>query len=151
MLTALLALGTLLAVPARVRGNCVAIDGVANQKPLEFRRDDRAEISRRALDLLRSATFEAPAAVATRARWEGERRRPHLHLCFAPARTALSRSSTAGPARKQRIRIDEMVVPFERGGASEYLWVKDRNRIRAFAKYVPGRFEALRQAMNRGH
>jgi hypothetical protein len=144
MLLALVAAGFSQATLAE---EVVSVEGLDDGQPVKLGARSRSTLSRLALEALRSATFEAPAEVASKELWEKTRQGPHFRLVFVPPRAVSFGSSTTRPTRDEKVRIDELVIPLVKGRAPEYIWVADGSRVRAFAKYGPGELEALRKAL----
>jgi hypothetical protein len=125
----------------------VTVGGLQDGQPVVLRPEAEARIAALALETLRSASYEAPPAIATERRWTEARQASHLHLSFRPARTVTFRFSTTGPAAARPVEVAEMLIAISKDQWPDYLLVRERGRVRAFAKYHPGRAQALRDAL----
>jgi len=126
-------------------GDTVAVVIFQGDRPTVLPLENQDQIGRLAVEMLASASYEARPAVAEQG-WVEAIRRPHLFVTFVPPRAVRVRSSTTGPATEQELQVAEIVMRIV-GEWPEYILVRERETVRAFAKFGPREAEALRDAM----
>ena len=136
-----------LPVLAHAGTDTVAVVGIQDGRPLVFTREAEERIAELARELLLTALVEAGPPIATERRWQEARRASHLHVSFTPARTAIFRFSTTGPAAEHEVQVDEMLIPISKDRWPDYILVRERGKMRAFSKYDPRQAEALQDAL----
>jgi hypothetical protein len=57
------------------------------------------------------------------------------------------RFGTTGPAAEKNVEISEMVIAISSGKWPDYVFVRERDRIRAFSKYHPRQAIALEEML----
>ncbi len=135
---------------AQAGAGTVTVGGLQDGQPVVFRPDAEARIASLALGILNSASYEAPPAIATERRWTETRQASHLHLSFTPARTVTFRFSTTGPTAERPVEVAEMLIAISKDQWPDYILVRERGQVRAFAKYHPSQAQALRDALSAG-
>jgi len=129
-------------------GDTVAVVIFQEDRPAVMALENQDIIGRLAVEMLASASYEAGPAVAEQG-WREAIRRPHLYVTFLPPRAVRVRSSTAGPATEQELQVAEIVMRIV-GEWPDYILVRERETVRAFAKYGSREAEALRAALRIG-
>ena len=129
-------------------GDTVAVVIFQEGRPSILALDDQDRIGRLAVEMLASASYEAGPAIAEQG-WLEAIRRPHLYVTFLPPRAVRVRSSATGAAAEQELEVAEIVMRIV-GEWPEYILVRERQTVRAFAKYGPREAEALRGALRIG-
>jgi hypothetical protein len=94
------------------------------------------------LELLLSASYEASQA-ASEKRFEGGLRTNHLRLNFRPS----YRFSTTSPASEQTVELIELLIPISASSLPDYVFMRERGRLRAFAKYHRQSAQALQEML----
>jgi hypothetical protein len=144
-----LALGVLPLLASADPGT-VTVAGLQDGRPLLLSPEAQEMVARLAVDLLRTASYEAGPTIATEERWQAARQGPHLHVRFDPPRAATLRSSTTGPAVEHRVQVAALLMSIAGDRWPDYLLVRERGTVRAFAKYHATQAQALRDAMEAG-
>ena len=140
----------LVALPAMsvAAGDTVAVVIFQADRPTVLALENQDRIGRLAVEMLASASYEAGPAVAEQG-WLEAIRRPHLYVTFVPPRAVRVRSSATGVATAQELQVAEIVMRIV-GEWPDYILVRERETVRAFAKFGPREAEALRDAVRIG-
>jgi hypothetical protein len=94
----------------------------------------RVDLEAASVALLESCDYEAQNDVATDSRWQRVSESDHVELKFSTPKIVQLVCSTTGPARKQTVICDEVLIPVV-GRFPDYVLVLSQSRVRAFAKY----------------
>ena len=129
-------------------GDTVAVVIFQEDRPTVLALENQDRIGQLAVEMLASVSYETGPAIAEQG-WREAIRRPHLYVTFVPPRAVRVRSSTAGPAVEQELQVAEIVMRIV-GEWPDYILVRERETVRAFAKYGPREAEALRDAVRIG-
>lgn len=127
--------------------NSVTVIGLQESKRIEFPAQSGDQIATLAIELLQTAGYEADQSVATEGRFKQAQQTAHLHLTFTPPRNVAFRFTTTGPSAEKNVEITEMIIPISAIKMPDYIFVREREKIRAFAKYHPQPAQALQAAL----
>lgn len=145
-----IAILTLLVGLAATAHAASSVSGKQNGSSLNIRASDATQIETLALALLVSCDFEAPAEIATEARWNQARDGYHVRCAFTPVKNvtfSFSGRFTTGPASEQTVKVTELLIPISSTKFPDYALVREGDRIRAFAKYRPSPAKALQDVL----
>ena len=132
---------------AQGSSNTVTVVGFQEGKRTEFVSEGRDHIVALSVELLRTASYEADGSVATEDRFKQAEQASNLRLKFTPPRSIAFQFSTTGPATENTVEITELVIPISTTRFPDYVFVRERGKIRAFAKYHPRPAQALQDAL----
>ena len=127
--------------------NAVIVTGRQNSKQIELSLNVRDQIVTHALALLRTASYEADQSISTEERFQRVRQDANIHIIFSKPQEITVRASTTGPAVDDDLMLSEMLIPISASNWPDYVFVRDRNTVRAFAKYSPESAQALREML----
>lgn len=130
----------------------VAVSVFQDGKKQVFERKIQDRIVMLALELLRSADTENDQSVATEDRFTRAQQTAHLRLTFTqPVKVAFRFSGrfTTGPATLQTVEISELMIPISSTSFPDHIFVREREKIRAFAKYRAPQAQALQDVLKK--
>ncbi len=134
---------------AQASTNTVVVTAFQEGKRVELVSEARDRIVALSIELLRTASYEADASVASDERFKQAEQASHVRLDFASPRSVTFTFSTTGPASEKTVEITEMVIPISVSRFPDYIFVREQGRIRAFAKYAPKPAQALQDALKK--
>lgn len=90
-----------------------------------------------ALEALGSSTTEADTNVASMARWAAAGRGSRLLVTFPTPRSVPLRLRPGTTAPAELMPVQELLLPVTRARPPDYILIRSRGRIRAFANFGP--------------
>ena len=131
--------------------NSVTVTGRHNGKELTFSPEEREQIVIHSLKLLQTSSYEADESIATEERIMRVRDGSNIHIIFSEPKIIGVRVSTTGPATDKDVTIQDILIPASTTNWPDYIFVRERNKIRAFSKYNHVPALALRDILKRNN
>ncbi len=139
MRTAFLCMLTMLAARATTAQDSatVRVQLIVDGDSVDLTAQEESTFTALALEALGSSTREGDSSVATTARWAAAGQGSRLLVTFLTPRSVPMRLTPGTAAPAEVMPVQELLLPVTRARPPDYILIRSRGRIRAFANFGP--------------
>ncbi len=115
----------------------VRVQLIVDGETVELTAQEESTFTAMALEALGSSTTEGDSSVATMAQWTAAGRGSRLLVSFATPTSVPIRLKPGTTSAAESMPVQELLLPVTRSKPPDYILIRSRGRIRAFANFGP--------------
>ncbi len=115
----------------------VRVQLIVDGDSVDLTAQEESTFTAMALEALGASTNEADSSVATMARWSAAGHGSRLLVTFSTPRSVPIRLTPGAGSPTELLPVQELLVPVTRTRPPDYILIRSRGRVRAFANFGP--------------